>query len=493
MVEVAEVLSRYRKPAPLLIDGSAVDATSGSTLDVMNPARGERLTEVQAAGPEDVDRAVGAARAALRTPAWRDMAPADRGILLWRIADLIEQHTDELALLESLNNGKTLGEAKRGDLPPAAEIFRYYAGFCDKIHGETIPVSSPRLVYTLKQPVGVCGQIVPWNYPLLMAAWKVAPALATGNTVVLKPSEWTPLTALRLGEICLEAGVPPGAVNVVPGLGDPAGEALSRHTDVDKLAFTGSIRTARRLLHASADTNLKRVSLELGGKSPLVVLEDADLDAVVNAAFWGIFANKGEVCSASSRVVARRSVKDELVDRLARRAKAMRVGDPLDEATEMGAQVRDTHLERVLGYVERAKGEGAKLVTGGARLTEGELAKGYFVEPTVFDEVSPGMEIAREEVFGPVLSVLAVDSDDEAIEVANGTTYGLVSAVFTRDVARAHRFARDIEAGTVWINLWNGFDSAAPFGGVKQSGWGREMGLHALELYTETKTVWVQL
>jgi acyl-CoA reductase-like NAD-dependent aldehyde dehydrogenase len=326
-----------------------------------------------------------------------------------------------------------------------------------------------------------------------MACWKVAPALACGNTIVLKPSEYTPLTALVLGELCKEAGVPDGVVNVVPGLGDPAGEALARHPDVDKIAFTGSIRTARRLLHASADTNLKRLSLELGGKSPLILLDDADVDAAVKACFWGIFANKGEVCSASSRVIAHAKIKDQFVGKLADRARAMKLGDPLDKLTSMGPQVSARQLETVLGYIESGKKEGAKLVAGGERDVEGAKAKGYFVKPTVFDEVKPSMTIAQEEIFGPVLAVLTANDDDEAVALANGTTYGLVGAVFTRDIGRAHRMAQRIQAGTVWLNMWNGFDSAAPFGGVKQSGWGREMGARALELYTETKTVWVAL
>jgi acyl-CoA reductase-like NAD-dependent aldehyde dehydrogenase len=392
-----------------------------------------------------------------------------------------------------MNNGKTLREALRGDLPPCIDMFRYYAGFATKIHGETLPVDGDYFCYTRREPVGVCGQIVPWNYPLLMACWKVAPALACGNTVVLKPSEYTPLTALVLGELCKEAGVPDGVVNVVPGLGDPAGEALARHPDVDKIAFTGSIRTARRLLHASADTNLKKLSLELGGKSPLVLLDDADVDAAVKACFWGIFANKGEVCSASSRVIAHKSVKDEFVKKLGDRARALKLGDPLDKGTQMGAQVSARQLDTILRYIESGKKEGAKLVAGGERDTEGAKAKGFFVKPTVFDEVKPSMTIAQEEIFGPVLAVLAAEDDDEAVALANGTTYGLVGAVFTKDVARAHRMAQRIQAGTVWINMWNGFDSAAPFGGVKQSGWGREMGARALELYTETKTVWVAL
>jgi acyl-CoA reductase-like NAD-dependent aldehyde dehydrogenase len=493
VIDPAVVRKRFADVVPLFIDGKKVPPIEGKTLDVINPTDGQTLAKVGAAGAPDVDAAVKAARRAFDDDAWAKMNPSARGRLLWKIADLLEKNAEELATIESLNNGKTLREALRGDLPPSVDIFRYYAGFVTKIHGDTLPVDGDYLCYTLREPVGVCGQIVPWNFPLLMAAWKVAPALACGNTVVLKPSEYTPLTALFLAEICKEAGVPDGVVNVVPGFGDQAGEALARHPDVDKVAFTGSIRTARRLLHASADTNLKRLSLELGGKSPLVVLDDADVDAAVKACFWGIFANKGEVCSASSRVIAHRKVKDEFVAKLADRARAMKLGDPLDKTTAMGPQVSARQLDTVLRYIEAGKKDGAKLVAGGERDTEGAKGKGFFVKPTVFDEVAPTMTIAQEEIFGPVLAVLTAGDDDEAIALANGTTYGLVGAVFTKDVARAHRMAKKIQAGTVWVNMWNGFDSAAPFGGVKQSGWGREMGARALELYTETKTVWVAL
>ncbi len=482
---------RLEGTQPLLIGGKPVLARSGKTFDVVDPSRGERLATVAAAGAEDVNAAVEAAERAAR--GWRDVDASKRGRLLMRLADLIDANARELALLESRNNGKTVREALRGDIPPAASIFRYYGGYADKLLGETSPVDGGHLCFTVKQPVGVCGQIVPWNYPLLMAAWKLAPALAAGCTVVLKPSELTPLTALWLGELCLEAGLPEGVVNVVPGLGGETGEALARHPRVAKLAFTGSVATARRLLHASAESNLKRLSLELGGKSALVVLEDADLDAVVDACFWGIFANKGEVCSASSRLVVHESVRGELVARLAERAARLRVGNPQDPTTEMGAQVSETQMKRVLGFIERATATGARLVTGGRRLTEGELGRGYFVAPTIFDGVEPGQELAQQEVFGPVLSVLSGRSDEELLAIANGTTYGLVGAVFTRDVSRAHRLARDLDAGVVWINLWNGFDDASPFGGVRESGWGREMGRYGIEMYTEPKTIWVKL
>ena len=489
MTRIDEIKSRLAgEPQKLFIEGRFVASKSSKTLDIINPATGDRLAQVHAAGKEDIDDAVGAARRAFRNPSWSAMDPSVREKLLWRIADLLEERTEQIGITETLNNGKTLREGQ-GDVQPSADCFRYYAGWVRKIEGRTIPVDGGNLVYTLPEPVGVCGQIIPWNYPLLMAAWKVAPALACGCTVVLKPSEWTPLTALLLADVCKKAGVPDGVVNVVPGLGEIAGDALARHADVDKLAFTGSVDTARLLLKASAETNLKKVSLELGGKSPLVVFPDADLDAAAKAAFWGIFANKGEVCSASSRLLVHREVKGALVERLTDMAKGMKVGDPLDPQTKMGALVGEAQFNKVMRYIELGKKEGAKLRAGGERVGN----KGFFVQPTVFDDVAPEMAIAREEIFGPVLSVLSFDDEDKAVELANRTAFGLVAAVFTRDITRAHRIAKNLQAGVVWINRWNGFDSSAPFGGVKGSGWGRELGEHALDLYTQTKCVWVNL
>jgi len=481
------------KPFRLFIDGKWEAAVSSRTIPVLNPATGEQLTTVPDAGPEDVDRAVKAARRAFEKGFWRKMNVSQRERIIWRIGELIEKNKEELGLLESLNNGKTYLEALRGDIPPTADIFYYYAGWTRKIYGETIPVDGKYLNYTLREPVGVVGMITPWNYPMLLAAWKVAPALATGCSMVIKPSELTPITTFKLAEYCLEAGVPEGVVNVVTGFGHTAGDALARHMDVDKIAFTGSIRTARALLKASGESNLKRLSLELGGKSPNIVFPDADLPRAARAAFWGIYANKGEVCSAGSRLLVHEKIYDEFVDTLADLARKMKVGDPLDPDAEMGSQISQTQLERILGYIRTGKEEGARLVCGGERDVEGEKAKGYFVKPTIFADVKPEMKIAQEEIFGPVLAALRFRDVDQAAEIANSTIYGLVSAVWTRDITVAHRLAQEIKAGSVWINAYNCFDSASPFGGYKQSGFGREMGAHALDSYTQVKSVWIYL
>ena len=481
------------KPFRLFIDGKWEAAVSRRTIPVLNPATGEQLTTVPDAGPEDVDRAVKAARRAFEKGFWRKMNVSQRERIIWRIGELIEKNKEELGLLESLNNGKTYLEALRGDIPPTADIFYYYAGWTRKIYGETIPVDGKYLNYTLREPVGVVGMITPWNYPMLLAAWKVAPALATGCSMVIKPSELTPITTFKLAEYCLEAGVPEGVVNVVTGFGHTAGDALARHMDVDKIAFTGSIRTARALLKASGESNLKRLSLELGGKSPNIVFPDADLPRAARAAFWGIYANKGEVCSAGSRLLVHEKIYDEFVNTLADLARKMKVGDPLDPDAEMGSQISQTQLERILGYIRTGKEEGARLVCGGERDVEGEKAKGYFVKPTIFADVKPEMKIAQEEIFGPVLAALRFRDVDQAAEIANSTIYGLVSAVWTRDITVAHRLAQEIKAGSVWINAYNCFDSASPFGGYKQSGFGREMGAHALDSYTQVKSVWIYL
>ncbi len=489
----AETMTQSLKPGKLYIDGLDEDAVSGRTIPIMNPATGQQLTTVPDAGPEDVNRAVKAARRTFEGRVWRKMNVSERERIIWRIGELIERNKEDLGMLESLQNGKTYREALRGDIPPAADIFYYYAGWARKIYGETIPVDGNFLNYTLREPVGVVGMITAWNYPLLLAAWKVAPALAGGCSMVIKPSEMTPLTTMKLAAYCAEAGVPEGVVNVVTGYGPSAGEALARHMDVDKIAFTGSIRTARQLMKASGESNLKRLSLELGGKSPNIIFPDADLERAAKAAFWGIYANKGEVCSAGSRLLVHEKIYEQFVGGLADQARKMKLGNPLDPSVDMGSQISQVQLDRIMGYIDAGRREGARLVCGGERDAEGDKAKGFFVKPTIFADVKPGMKIAQEEIFGPVLAALRFRDSDEAAELANSTIYGLVSSVWTRDIRVAHRLASRIKAGSVWINAYNCFDSASPFGGYKQSGFGREMGPHALESYTQVKSVWVAL
>jgi aldehyde dehydrogenase (NAD+) len=477
----------------LFIDGQFLEPENGATTPVLNPATGEKICDAPAASAGDVDKAVKAARKAFDGGAWSGMSPGSRARMLRKFGDLIWARREELGLLESMNNGKTFKDAVRGDVGPAAATIHYCADIGTRLLGEVLPVSGPFHTYALREPVGVVAAIVPWNYPSSLAAWKLGPALASGCTVVLKPSELTPLTALKFAELSLEAGFPPGVLNVIPGLGDPAGEAIARHRQVDKISFTGSVRTARRLLHASADTNLKRLSLELGGKSPQVILADADFDAAVDACFWGIFGNKGEVCNAGSRVLVQKAAYEPFVEKLASRAKTMKVGDPLDPATEMGPQISQRQLEGILSYVESGKQQSARLLAGGGRETSGTKAKGFFMQPTVFGDVPPGARIAQEEIFGPVLSCLRFEDEAEAVEIANGTTYGLAAAIWTRDTAKGHAIAKKLKAGVVWINCFNEFDDAAPFGGVKESGWGRDLSPHAFDQYTQLKTVWTKL
>ncbi len=462
-------------------------------IEVYNPATGELLAKVPDATQADVDRAVAAARQSFEKKTWRGMDPSRKEKILWDLSALLLKHKDELARLESNENGKTLREAIGADVEPAIDAFRYYAGWVRKIYGETIPVDGPFLNYTMREPVGVVAAIVPWNYPLQIAVWKVAPALAAGCSVVLKPSELTPLTALRLAELALEAGIPEGVLNVVTGYGHTTGEALARHMDVDKLSFTGSVRTARALLKASAESNLKRISLELGGKNPNIIFPDCDMDAALRSALWGIFANKGEVCSAGSRLLLHEDIHDKFLDALVERANAFKLGNPLDSSTQMGSQISQTQMDRILGYIETGKAEGAKLLCGGERDTSDGKDKGFYIKPTIFSEVRPQMKIAQEEIFGPVLAAIKFSTPEEAIEIANGTIYGLVSAVWTRDIQLAHRMAAAIKAGSVWINTYNGFDTASPFGGYKQSGFGRDLGQYALDQYTNVKSVWVAL
>jgi len=476
------------KPGKLFIDGKWVDSVSGKTFDTLNPATEEVITSIAEGDSADIDLAVTAARKAFEDGPWGKTDARERGKILLRVMDLIEKNKDELALLETLDNGKPISETTNADLPLVIDCLLYYAGWADKIHGETIPVRGEFFNYTLREPVGVVGQIIPWNFPLLMAAWKIAPAIACGNTVVLKPAEQTPLTALRLGEICQEAGLPDGVLNIVPGYGPTAGAALAEHMDVDKIAFTGEYTTGRIIMQA-ASKNLKRVSLELGGKSPNIVFADSDIDSAVAGAMTGIFFNQGEVCCAGSRLFLERSIHDEFVDKLSSRASSLSVGNPEDAGTQMGAQVSKEQFDKILGYIDTGKQEGAKLVTGGERCGE----KGYFIRPTIFDAVDNNMKIAREEIFGPVVSAITFDDVDDMVRQSNLSIYGLAAAVWTRDIKKAHRLARDLKAGTIWINTYNSFDAASPFGGFKQSGFGRELGIHALELYTQVKSVWINL
>jgi len=475
----------------MFINNQFVPAASGKTFPTYNPATGEVLAKVAEGGRADVDRAVKAARKAFDEGPWPDMLPAERASLLWKVADLIDQHHEELAELETLDNGKPLLFSRIVDVPTAAATFRYMAGWATKIEGNTIPISMPGakyFAYTLREPVGVAAQIIPWNFPLIMAAWKLAPALAVGCTVVLKPAEQTPLTALRLGELLQEAGFPEGVVNIVPGFGETAGAALAAHPDVDKVAFTGSTEVGRLIVTAAAGS-LKRVSLELGGKSPNVIFADADLECAIPGSANAIFFNQGQICTAGSRLFVHKSIFDKVVGGVAEATKHFRIGPGLDPSTTLGPLVSKEQLDRVCGYMDLGVKEGAKAATGGRKLG----GPGYFVEPTILVDVRPDMRVVREEIFGPVVTAIPFSDPNEIVKSANDTNYGLASAVWTRDVSTAHKVAAKLRAGTVWINCYNIFDPALPFGGYKQSGWGRESGHEALELYTQIKSVCAQL
>jgi aldehyde dehydrogenase (NAD+) len=473
----------------LLINGQWVNSESGKTFATINPATGEEICQVAEADSADVNKAVKAARAAFDHPSWRKMPVSERGRLLNKLADLVEKHADELARLESLDNGKPYLVAKAADLALTIACYRYYAGWADKLQGKTIPVNGDYFTYTRHEPVGVVGQIIPWNFPLLMQAWKLGPALATGNTVVMKPAEQTPLTALRVGELILEAGFPAGVVNLLPGYGPTAGAAIAKHMDVDKVAFTGSTEVGHLIMEAAAKSNLKRVTLELGGKSPNIVFADANLDEAIEGSHFALFFNQGQCCCAGSRLFVEEKAYDEFVERSVARAAKRTVGDPFNPQTEQGPQVDRDQFDKVMGYIQAGKDEGAKLVHGGGRVGD----KGYFIEPTVFSDVRDNMKIAEEEIFGPVMSIIKFKDIDEVTERANRTIYGLAAAVWTRDISKALAIANNVRAGTVWVNCYDVFDAAAPFGGFKQSGLGRELGEYGLQQYTEVKTVTVKL
>ena len=476
----------------LFINGEFIDAGNGETFGTTNPATEEKITDVASAGAADVDAAVSAARRQMEPGSdWQKMKPRDRAKVMWKLADILMARAAEIGRIETIDNGKPIFESQFVDTPAAAECLYYFAGWSGKVTGETIPVADNAFTYTLREPVGVVGAITPWNFPLMLAVWKIAPALACGNTVVIKPASNTSLSLLKFAEYAREAGVPPGVLNVIPGKGSVVGNAMVDHPGIDAIAFTGSTEVGRQLMARAAKT-LKKVSLELGGKSPNIVFADADLDAAARGALNAIFYGKGEVCAAGSRLLVEESAHDELLSKVQEKAAKMTAGDPLHPKTRLGAIVSKEQMETVLRYVESGKKEGAKLIAGGERADIG-TGKGYFVKPTIFDDVEPEMTIAREEIFGPVLATIRFKDVDQAIERGNATVYGLAAAVWTRDISKAHKVARAIKAGTVWINTYNLYDPALPFGGFKESGFGRDQGRDALEKYTQTKSVWVNL
>lgn len=483
---------KYTQPTGLWINNEWKAAKSGDKITSIDPATENEITSVHAAGAEDVDDAVAAARAAFKTPEWRDMSPTDRGELMFKLAALVDEHKHTLASIETWDNGKPYQIALTEDIAEVVGTLKYYAGYADKVHGQVIDTGAAKLAYTIREPVGVCGQIIPWNYPLAMAGWKLGPALACGNTVVLKAAEQTPLSILYFANLVKEAGFPAGVLNILNGHGRVAGAAIAQHLNIDKIAFTGSTATGREIMKMAA-VNMKNITLETGGKSPLIVFDDADLDQAVKWAHVGIMHNQGQVCTATSRILVQDGIYDKFVDAFVEYTKkASVVGDPFKDDTYQGPQVTKAQYERVLSYMESGRSEGAQLVSGGEAFKDVN-GKGFFVHPTIFKDVKPHMRIFREEVFGPFVAISSFKEEEEAIERANDTTYGLGSALFTKDIARAHKVARRLEAGMVWINSSNDSDFRIPFGGVKQSGIGRELGEAGLEAYTQKKAVHVNL
>ena len=473
----------------LLIDNRWVASESGRTFATINPSTGEEICQVAEADAADVDKAVSAARAAFDRGPWKTMRASERGRLLYRLADLIESSADQLASIEALDNGKPVSVAKAVDVMKTVACYRYFAGWADKVQGKTIPIDGDFLCYTRHEPIGVVGQIIPWNFPMLMMAWKLAPALATGNTVLMKPAEQTPLSALRIGELILEAGFPKGVINLLPGFGPTAGAAIARHMDIDKVAFTGSTEVGKLIMEAAAKSNLKPVTLELGGKSPNIIFEDVDLDEAVEGAHLGLFSNQGQSCCAGSRVFVEAAIYEQFVEKSTARARKRVVGDPFDAKSELGPLVDQSQFDKVMSYVEAGRNEGATLACGGDRIG----SRGYFVRPTVFADVDDDMKIAREEIFGPVMSVIPFKTLDEVIARANRTKYGLAAGVWTRDIKKALAVSNGVRAGTVWVNCYNVMDTRAPFGGFKQSGIGRELGEYGLQQYTQVKAVIAKL
>lgn len=483
----SESILKYAR-TKMLIDGKWVDAADGRTFATHNPATEEVIAHVPEGSAVDIDRAAAAARRAFESRGWRKMDARDRGKLMYKLADLIERDIDKLAALETLDNGKPIAESRNADLPLVIDCLRYYAGWADKLQGAVLPIRGNYMCYQKREPLGVAGQIIPWNFPMLMVAWKWGPALAAGCTVVLKPAEQTPLTALKMGELAMEAGFPAGVINIVTGDGEHCGDALVKHKGVDKIAFTGEGRTAE-IIMANAAPTLKRLTFELGGKSPNIVFADADMDAALNGAMLGLYLNQGQCCCAGSRLFVQDKAYDEFVSRLSEKANARRLGDPFDPSTEQGPQVDQAQFDKIMSYIDSGKNQGAKCVAGGARFGD----KGFFIKPTIFADVEDTMAIATDEIFGPVLSVLRFKDIDEVVRRANATDYGLAAAVWTRDIAKAHRIADEVRAGTVWVNCYDVFDAAAPFGGFKRSGIGRELGAKGLDNYLEEKTVTISM